>query len=441
MNVPNNLIPLLEDACLFTLPLMMMHATATATTNTLRPTENRAPANQFCHARKLADASFKNVVTPNVDTIYSQMILDLSQDDVIITLPKTDRFCTLQLLDAYTNCAAILDASSFVHEQETFFFTKSGSGQPVPEGMIPVPLPTSMGWIIIRTICFDKADEENVHRIQSRMKACTRKQHLAGTADAPPAGTFDEGKNIIPSQYVLQLSLEEYFTLANELMVQNPPAPEDAPELEKLSAIHVGPGLSFDPEVFGEDAPALWQALRANLMNLTTQRSLPFFTKNGNWLYLGKPIAEFGTEYAYRAFIALFGLGANPVSVAVYPKTDTDAAGSRLTGQNKYLLRFEKGALPPVTGHGFWSVTAYDSKDNFLIDNELNRYCINNRSDVVWGEDGALEIAIQAEKPAEGLANWLPVTAGEFHLVLRIYLPDETVITNQWPTPILSVKK
>lgn len=429
---------LLEDAYIYTLPLMMMDATAVKMTNTVTATENQAPHNQLCHAEKLADADFKNVVTPNVDTIYSQMILDLSEDAVILELPKTDRFCTAQLLDAYTNCVTIIDASEFESERETYIFTGVDFQGEIPEGMTQVQYPTSFGWMIIRTICYNEADEAAVHAIQSQMKAYTLSQYNAGKTDEQPQGTYLEENNFIPSDYVLHLPMKEYFDKANALMAENPPTEADAPMMEQLAKINVGPGLTFDPSVFGENAQELWINLVSNIADTTMQQSMRFFTKNGNWSYMGKPIAEFGTEYDYRAFISIFGLGANPVSVAVYPKADTDAEGNVLTGENRYVLHFEKDQLPPVDGNGFWSVTAYDS-DNFLIDNEIDRYCINNRSDVVYNEDGSLDIYIQAEKPEENQSNWLPVASdGEFHLILRIYMPDESVVNNQWPTPVIS---
>ena len=42
---------------------------------------------------------------PNVDTIYS--LRDLSEEPMVI--PETDRFCKVQVLDAWTNTAAVLD--------------------------------------------------------------------------------------------------------------------------------------------------------------------------------------------------------------------------------------------------------------------------------------------------------------------------------------------
>ena len=69
---------LVSEAYIYAFPLVLTDATRTLSTNTDGTMPGRAPVNQFNHAQKLADASFRTVVTPNVDTVYSQAWLDLS---------------------------------------------------------------------------------------------------------------------------------------------------------------------------------------------------------------------------------------------------------------------------------------------------------------------------------------------------------------------------
>lgn len=41
---------------------------------------------------QLADATTRAVVTPNVDTIYTQAFLDVGAEPMIYGVPQTDRF-------------------------------------------------------------------------------------------------------------------------------------------------------------------------------------------------------------------------------------------------------------------------------------------------------------------------------------------------------------
>lgn len=152
----------------------------------------------------------------------------------------------------------------------------------------------------------------------------------------------------------------------------------------------------------------------------------------GQWIYFGDPIGNFGTAYTYRTMVALRGLGANTTDVAIYPKTDVDSTGTVLTGKKTYTLHIE--ADPPTLEKGFWSVTAYGEND-FLIENPIDRYCVNDRSGLHRNPDGSIDITLSKEAPAD-TTNWLPVGEGDFHLFLRIYKPDAAALTD-WQPPVV----
>lgn len=134
--------------------------------------------------------------------------------------------------------------------------------------------------------------------------------------------------------------------------------------------------------------------------------------------------------------MAIAGLGANPVDVALYPKTEVDTDGNPLTGENSYTLHFD--STPNVRKGGFWSVTAYGD-DDFLIDNPLNRYCVNDRSGLTVNDDGSMDVILSKDAP-EDTANWLPVGEGGFHLFMRIYTPDMDALEN-WTAPTITINK
>ncbi|MCC8101090.1 MAG: DUF1254 domain-containing protein [Clostridiales bacterium] len=425
---------LVREAYIYSFPLVLVHATKEKMTNTVEATSTQAPVNQFIHADKLADADATDVVTPNVDTVYSQVWLDLSEDAVVIEKPATDRYCSIQVLDAYTNTVAILGTGGDTSDACTYLFTGPDYEGDIPDGMVQVSMPTNMGWLIVRTICDGEDDLENVAAIQNEMTAATLSQYETGSE--PVKGTYDEDKNYVPLTYVLSLTPDEYFHLANELMAENPPSADDAEQIAAFEAIQVGPGLTFDASILGTNVSENWTNMLSGLAAELSADTAEFQIQNGTWSFYGEPIGDYGTEYEYRALIALGGLGANPVSVAMYLKTTVDSEGNRLTGDRSYVLHFDADELPQVEEDGFWSVTVYDSETDLLIDNELDRYCINDRAEVQYNEDGSLDIYIQAAATEEeDLDNWLPTGSGEFHLFLRVYLPSEDVINGNWIAP------
>jgi len=85
-----------SDAYVYCLPLVLVNATMEAMTNTVAPSNTRAPINQLIHAKGLATAASKDIVTPNVDTVYSQAFLDLSETAMVYVKPQTERFCSVR---------------------------------------------------------------------------------------------------------------------------------------------------------------------------------------------------------------------------------------------------------------------------------------------------------------------------------------------------------
>lgn len=429
-----------KEAWVFSMPLVLMDATKTVGTNTVQATDKKAPVNQFLHARTLATAKFRQVVTPNVDTLYSQLFMDLSQDAVVIHKPASSRFLSLEVMNAWSDCVTVLgtgggpQTGAGSDEERTYILTGPDFAGDIPEGMTQVKMPTAIGWILGRTVCFGDGDLENVYALQSELTSLTLTAWRTG---APmPEGSYDEANEYVPIAHVLSLGPKDFFDRVNELLAENPAYPADAGMMARLGTIGVGPGLTFDEAVLGENAGARWQEMLGGVRAELAEAAREYMMENGVFENFGEPIARFGTAYEYRAMVALAAFGANPVDVAIYPRAEKDGDGDALTGRNAYALRFEKGALPPVKDKGFWSITAYGD-DDFLIDNELNRYCINDRSDVAFNEDGSLELYLQAERPEDEAKakNWLPVGTEGFHLYMRIYLPEDSALDGTWRAP------
>ena len=422
-----NIWETVEDAYVYAFPLVLMDATETSATNTEEAVTGKAPVNQFIHSVALANAQFRNVVTPNVDTIYSQVWYDLSEEPMVYELPETDRFCKVQVLDGWTNTAAVLDKAG------AYAITLSTWEGELPEGVTRIDVPTSMAWSITRIVLSGEEDLPNVYAIQEKMKLMPLSDYISGDTYEPPRGSYSEENDYIPVDKVLSMDPITFFNKANELMVKNPPAAADKEMLEKIAAVNIGPGMEFDTSVLTGDVAENWKTMLTEIRLKLIKEGQKFSKKLGQWDYFGEPIGDFNTEYAYRALVALAGLGANTVEVALYPKIEQDADGNTLTGEKSYLLHFE--SYPQVLEGGFWSVTAYGD-DDFLIDNPVDRYCINDRSDLQANDDGSVDVILSEDAP-ENTTNWLPVGDGGFHLYMRIYTPDMDALET-WTAPTIT---
>ena len=153
------------------------------------------------------------------------------------------------------------------------------------------------------------------------------------------------------------------------------------------------------------------------------------------WYVPRKDIGAFGDDYLFRAEVALKWLFALPAEEAVYVIGGQDDQRIPLAGKRRYVVRFEKGKLPPVDA--FWSVTMYRMPERLLAPNPSRRYSIGDRTkELKYQPDGSLEIYIQHESPEQDRqSNWLPAPAGDFNLIFRAYLPRHEIQDGTWKVP------
>ena len=305
--------------------------------------------------------------------------------------------------------------------------------------MTELKSPTALVWLLGRIYCTGtKEDYDAVHALQDAFKL----QPLStwGQDYTPPAGTVDAQIDMkTPTRdQVNAMSASAYFTLMADLMKRNPPAADDKPAVDRFAAIGLVPGQDLDasklkPDFEDRVAPFSYHRIMAHLVDSDGD-----MTHENGWLFTTKA-GVYGTNYIQRALVTAVGLGANRPHDAIYPMSQKPNLIEDYSGSNKYTLTFPKGETPPVKG--FWSLTMYD-ENMFFVANPINRYSMSIRTNPVMGEDGSLTIYIQNENPgSDKEANWLPAPAGKFHLMLRMYWPDEkspSIIDGSWKIPAVT---
>ena len=155
------------------------------------------------------------------------------------------------------------------------------------------------------------------------------------------------------------------------------------------------------------------------------------------WYYTPPQIGRFGTDYNYRAVVALNALLALEPAEAVYPSAETDARGEPLTGDRRYRLHVPATGIPV---DAFWSLSMYEVADDgrlFFTPNPVDRYAIGDRTrGLKKNVDGSIDLLIQRETPGGAdEANWLPTPPGRFKLVFRGYQPQADVLDQRFRLP------
>jgi hypothetical protein len=427
-----------SDAYVYGYPLVTMEMTRRVISNVEKPEGTRAPMGTLIKLREYPNASFRDVTAPNADTLYTTAFFDVGDEPWVLDQPDMKgRYFLLPLLSGWTDVFQVPGSRTTGTGAKTFLVTGPGWNGKVPDGMTELKSPTSLVWLLGRIYCTGTPEDyAAVHKLQDEFKL----QPLStwGKPYTPPSGKVDptiDMKTPVRDQ-VNKLSTADFFTLLAELMKRNPPAPADAPALARFANIGLVPGKSFDAKAID----ARWDRRLPELSYARIKlhfKSDDLINKNG-WAYTTKA-GLYGTDYLQRALVTVIGLGANRAQDAVYPTSIKPSMLEDYNGTNKYVLRFSKDHLPPVKG--FWSLTMYD-ESMFFVANPINRYSMSVRTNPKYEADGSLVIYIQNESPGgDKEANWLPAPKGKFHLMMRLYWPDEnppSIIDGTWLVPAVA---
>jgi hypothetical protein len=427
---------------IYAYPLIMMELTRRVSTNVADTrTFGRAPINQFANLPGFPDATYRDVVRPNVDTLYSLMWFDVSQEPLLISVPDSGgRYYLLQMCDMWTD---VFDSpgkrTTGASAQKVAIAGPSWQGQ-LPAKATLIYCPTAVGWVLGRTQTDGKADYDAVHKFQAGLTATPLSQW--GTPYLTPAGIInpDWDMKTRPVDQIEKLSPAAYFALFTELTKLNPPHPNDYPILHQMRRIGIEPGKSF---AFDRASPEIQRAL-TEAGPLALKRIKASLSKAGvasaGWRTVLHGIGTYGADYMSRAAVAHAGLGSNTIEDAVYPTAFTDADGRPFSSESRYILHFNKDQVPPV--RAFWSLTMYDERQ-LLAANPIDRFAIGDRDKLAFNPDGSLDLYIQRDSPGRDKeANWLPTPAsGPFTMNLRLYWPKAEALDGTWSPPGVTLLK
>lgn len=421
------------EAYTYAYPLVLMETTRRVSTNAGVDGKMRAPTNQFAHMKRYPDASFRDVVRPNADTLYSTLWYDVGKEPLVLTLPNTaGRYHVVPIMDMWTDVFATLGTRTTGNDGGTVALVGPHWQGTLPKGMRMVRSPTDMGWIIGRIQTNGAADYAHVHTLQAGYAAAPLstwgKPQTAAPAKPDPALDMSP-----PVEQVARMQPDAFFALFAEVLKRNPPHDSDYAVLLRMERIGLVPGQGFD---LAKADPAVQRGLTRAAADayprIVNRRKSIALTRNG-WGAMGNAIGVYGNDYLQRAFIGFAGLGALPPEEAIYPMAPLDAEGKPFSGASRYVLHFAREELPPADA--FWSLTMYGA-DQFFVANPLDRFAIGDRDKLVFNPDGSLDLYIQKDSPgADKEANWLPAPEGAFTMNLRLYLPRRAAMEGSWTPP------
>ena len=411
------------EGFVFGLPIVMNYAVMYDYVIDRNSGQFKAPINTIFNEHRVFTYQDTTIITPNSDTPYSLMWMDLRAEPQVLSVPAVDkgRYYSVMLNDGNTFNYGYIGSRATGTEAGDYMIVGPDWQGETPPGIKKVfRASTAFSLAAFRTQLFNADDMPNVEKVQAGYKAQPLSAYLGKPAPAPAA-------EIAWPKIDKEMVKTNFFEYLDFALQFAPATPDEQAIRAKLASIGVGPGKTFNfKDLSLEHKAAILLGMREGEKRVEDKAD-----------HLGKQVngwhiaSSFGNRDFYkgdwllRAAAAKAGIYGNDAAEATYPMAKTLADGTVLDGsKHKYTLTFAKDQFPPV--NAFWSVTMYDGKTQLLIKNPINRYLINSPMlpGMKKNADGSLTIYIQKDSPGKDKeANWLPAPDGPIYLAMRLYWP------------------
>ncbi|KAI7187416.1 hypothetical protein KC363_g6049 [Hortaea werneckii] len=418
--------------------------------------------NTISHKREPPNADFRDVVRPNVDTLYSTAIYDLSHNDVVVNVPVVpdDQYALFSFYDPYGNNFASIRAESGTSNGLYRINLRKNNENPGIgtndkgnyRGFILSP--TTYGTLLVRWL-LNSTNLEDIHGYQDSTYLRNLTNSSAGKVSPYLVDLLETSNSVSPAENVLDLvaafaAIDEPFVTADSGTVRS-----------NLAAAGISQGSWT--RLNEVDLVQANKSARSSAVRAAVDETLVL---NNGWSQPNPDLMGFyGTNYAFRMAVASEGYLAFRQEFALYPSW-VNGSGVALAGDTFNLgpdesLLYTFSGKPPLNAEGFWSITGYEG--DYLIPNPQSTCALGDRSNITYPDGSRIyssgarsrsrsnnsmsneqfQILIQPADvvpPANWTSNWLPgpVGGGDMSALLRWYSAQRSLVNGSYAYPVVT---
>jgi hypothetical protein len=369
---------------------------------------------------ELGKAEFVN---PNLDVAYLEAWFAVDEDTpVILEIPEIEgRYYTAQLCDEWAEIITNINERNYPnHAYGQFALCLKGSDPEIPAGAVRVDLPSKKAKMLARVE--RKGDDEGALQLQHAFKIIKVGEPEIDKAVEIPMFTNSDLIRVDAFQK----------PMVEEVLGSAPDAVSMAADLEK-KVLAIAKYIEMD------------DANRAAIDSIIKEKAIPHLLAlssgevrgdaRGGWIST-REWSEFGDDFEFRCSSNYAGIWWNSSLEVVYYMGFRDQAGRPLQGDDTYVIHYEPEDLPMKHVDAYWSLTMLSLPDFRVVPNAMERYNLNNVSELQYEPDGSLSIYLASELPVDAPeSNWLPSPKGSFTVAHRLYVPKEEVLSGEWYVP------
>ena len=266
----------------------------------------------------------KAIQTPNSDTPYSFLGMDLRAEPLVLTIPPIEkgRYFSVQLVDAYTHNFDYIGTRKTGNDGGRFLIAGPNWTGTAPAGIGKVfRSETEFAFAFYRTQLFDPTDIDKVKAVQAGYQVQTLSQFLpAPPPPAPPKVEFAQ-----PLTVEVQKTSPEFFAVLDFVLRFCPTHPSETALRARFAELGIGAGRPFRPDAL---APETAEAVKTGMADAWAEFAA-FKTREVDTGKVGSADV-FGTReflknnYLYRMAAAVLGIYGNSKEEAIYPVYTVD---------------------------------------------------------------------------------------------------------------------
>ncbi len=232
-----------EEGFIYGLPIVMNYAVMYEYSVDKNSGQFKAPFNRIKNEARVFTYKDTSIVTPNSDTPYSFLWMDLRAEPMVLSVPAVEkgRYYAVQLEDGNTYNYGYIGSRATGTEPGDYMVVGPDWKGATPPGIKKVFQSTTQFSVAgYRTQLFGADDMPNVEKVQAGYKAQPLSAYLKQPTTVAAAAAVDFPK---VDKELVKKNFFEYL----DFSLQFAPATADEKEIRaKLARIGVGPGKTFD---------------------------------------------------------------------------------------------------------------------------------------------------------------------------------------------------
>jgi hypothetical protein len=376
-------------------------------------------------------------LTPNSETVYNIMWLDLKDGPLVLETPPN----ILGMVDDhwFKYVGDVGNAGPDKGKGGKFLLLPPGYKDEVPQG-----------YFVFRSPTFG-----NVYFWRGFVENGSTRTAVENTKKFAKVYPLSQAKNPPPMKFVnvsgkafntIHANDFHFYEEVNHIVQEEPNEALNPETLGLLASIGIEKGKPFAPDARMKkiltEAAAVGNAT-ARALTFRPRDKAAYFYPNSAWLtpmpggsyeFLSQPGVR---NLDARVMMHYYATGITPAMVikmvgvgSQYAAATTDSAGKALDGGKTYKIH-----LPPnIPANNFWSFVVYDNQTRSMLQTDAQFPSIGSQTKgIVINSDTSVDVWFGPSAPKGHESNWVQTVPGKgWNVLLRLYGPEQSWFDKTW---------